>query len=237
MDTQLIITISIMHLVALISPGPDFAIIVRLATLASRQSAIAAALGIAVAIAIHTLLSLTGLSLAIHNSDKLYTLVQVIGASYLAWMGFSALKGAMTIPIKTTSTAVSSSTCEDEGENLSNAKAANNNLASSNKPIEPSMIQGFKIGLLTNLLNPKAMVFFLTLFSTLVTPAATLGTKIALGWMLFSLSFIWFALVSVMLSKASVQQKFRRMSRAIDAITGLIFVIVAMMILYQLILL
>lgn len=217
MDIQLIITLSLIHLVALISPGPDFAIIIRLATLERRAVAIAAALGIALAIGIHTLLSLTGISIAIHNSPQLYAAVQLIGASYLGWMGIGALRAALTHKKE-----------QETPQEVGNLKPK-----STNK-VPLSCYQGLRIGLLTNLLNPKALVFFITLFSALVTPSVALGTKVAAGVMLFSLSFIWFALVSILLSTPQIQQRFKRLSRLIDGLTGGLFLVVAFAILYQL---
>ncbi len=231
MDIQLIITLSFIHLIALISPGPDLAIIIRLATLASRQVAIAAALGIAGAIAIHTLLSLTGLSLAIHNSSQLYALVQLIGASYLGWMGIGALKAAIAHRKQKTA----EPPLQQHNEQYPKEQAASELAAIPVQSEQLSVFQGFRIGLLTNLLNPKALVFFITLFSTLVTPTVTVASKVAIGVIFFSLSFIWFGLVSLMLSTSNMQQRFRRMGPAIDLLTGTIFVIVAVTILYQLV--
>ncbi|MGL5360483.1 MAG: LysE family translocator, partial [Shewanella sp.] len=92
MDLPLLFTLALIHTVALISPGPDFALMVKIATQQSRAAALAAALGISAAILIHTLCSLTGVSVVIANSQSLYLLVQAIGASYLAWMGYGALR-------------------------------------------------------------------------------------------------------------------------------------------------
>ncbi len=86
MDLSLLLTLAVIHAVALISPGPDFAIMVKIATQQSRSTAIAAAVGISVAILAHTILSLTGVSLLIKSSHTLYLLVQIVGATYLAWM-------------------------------------------------------------------------------------------------------------------------------------------------------
>jgi len=88
--------------------------------------------------------------------------------------------------------------------------------------------QGFLTGLYTNLLNPKALVFFLTLFSALITPSVTTSTKIASAVLLLSLSLAWFGFLAVMLSKAQVQLKLQRLTPIIDAIIGVIFMSVAL---------
>ncbi|WP_299805964.1 LysE family transporter [uncultured Shewanella sp.] len=206
MELQLLLSLSIIHLVALASPGPDFALVVRLATQESRAAAVASALGIAVAILGHTLLSLTGVSLIIQSSDKLFSIVQLVGASYLAWMGLGAIIAAWQHwkdPVALEKSATS--------KGISNFK-------------------GFMQGLYTNILNPKALVFFITLFSTLITPEISLATKSAAAALLFGLSFFWFSFIAVVLSKPKIQLKMKRASPVINLLTGLVFVSVALMI-------
>ncbi|MCL1136978.1 LysE family translocator [Shewanella pneumatophori] len=206
MDFQLLISLAIVHLIALASPGPDFALVVRLATQESRAAAVASAMGIAVAILGHTLLSLTGVSLLIKSSEVLFTLVQLTGASYLAWMGLGAVKAAwlhwrdkFTLEQCT------------KGKGL-------------------TVYQGFMQGLYTNILNPKALVFFITLFSTLITPQISLATKSAAAALLFGLSFIWFSFIAIVLSKPNIQLKMKQASPLINLVTGLVFIFVALMI-------
>ncbi|MGS0692526.1 LysE family translocator [Shewanella sp. 0m-4] len=206
MELQLLISLSFIHLIALASPGPDFALVVRLATQESRAAAVASALGIAVAILGHTLLSLTGVSLIIQSSALLFTLVQLAGASYLAWMGMGAIKAAWLhwkdpVSIET---------------------------ATQGRGITP--YKGFMQGLYTNILNPKALVFFITLFSTLITPQVSFATKSMAALLLFSLSFIWFSLIAVVLSKPTIQLKMKQASPLINLVTGLVFIGVALMI-------
>ena len=70
MFTSLFLTLGLVHLVALASPGPDFALILR--TSLNRPTALGAALGIALAILLHATLSLTGISLLIASQPWLF---------------------------------------------------------------------------------------------------------------------------------------------------------------------
>lgn len=209
MDWQLLATIGMIHSLALISPGPDFALMVKIASQQTRQTALAAALGIAIAILVHTILSLTGVSLLIHSSPVLYTIVQLCGASYLGWMGIGALKSAFRI---------------QEGASTLNETSP-----------AISAISGFNRGLLTNLLNPKALVFFITLFSTLMTPSISFNTRIAAAVLLFTLSAAWFGLLAILLSKPKMQRKFQQFNRLVNGLIGFVFISVSSLILYQLI--
>lgn len=225
MDLSLLLTLAVIHTVALISPGPDFAIMVKIATQQPRGTAISAAVGISMAILAHTILSLTGVSLLIKSSHTLYLLVQIVGASYLAWMGFGALRAGLAILAK-----CKASASTNAGTKVDALSADVECAASIAGGLGGAMSrrQGFLTGLYTNLLNPKALVFFLTLFSALITPSVTTSTKIAAATLLLSLSLAWFGFVAVMLSKAQVQLKLQRLTPIIDAIIGVIFMSVAL---------
>ncbi|MCU8034467.1 LysE family translocator [Shewanella oncorhynchi] len=227
MDLSLLLTLAVIHAVALISPGPDFAIMVKIATQQSRSTAVSAAVGISIAILAHTILSLTGVSLLIKSSHTLYLLVQIVGASYLAWMGFGALRAGLAILAKRKMSArVHAGTNDDAVISAGDVEG----VASVAGGLGGAMSrrQGFLTGLYTNLLNPKALVFFLTLFSALITPSVTTSTKIASAILLLSLSLAWFGFLAVMLSKAQVQLKLQRLTPVIDAVIGVIFMSVAL---------
>ena len=228
MDLSLLLTLGVIHTVALISPGPDFAIMVKIATQQRRNTALAAAAGISVAILAHTILSLTGVSLVIKSSHILYLVVQIAGASYLAWMGFSALRSGMAIWRKPLA-----SVDDEANDNVQDTSADS---VSKICVIPMSQRQGFLTGLYTNLLNPKALVFFLTLFSALITPDVTASTKLVSAVLLFVLSLAWFGLLAVMLSKAQVQLKLQRLTPIIDVVIGVIFMSVAVAIVTNLVL-
>ncbi|WP_285162856.1 LysE family transporter [Shewanella goraebulensis] len=220
MDFTLLSTLAVIHCLALISPGPDFAIIVKTSTQQSRQTALMCAAGISASILIHSLLSLLGISIMIKQSELAYFTVQIIGVSYLAWMGFGALASA-----------VKSFQNKSEPSEVLQTRSAKANI--SFDAITPA--KGFKIGLYTNLLNPKALIFFITIFTVLVTPEVTASTKIASASLLFILSLIWFCFLALILTKPAIQNKMSKGSNIIDAITGVIFIGVALTILLSLI--
>lgn len=226
MDLSLLLTLAVIHAVALISPGPDFAIMVKIATQQSRSTAVAAAVGISIAILAHTILSLTGVSLLIKSSHTLYLLVQIVGASYLAWMGFGALRAGLAILAKRKMSARVHVGTNDAVISASDAEGVASVAGGLGGVM--SRRQGFLTGFYTNLLNPKALVFFLTLFSALITPSVTTSTKIASAILLLSLSLAWFGFLAVMLSKAQVQLKLQRLTPVIDAVIGVIFMSVAL---------
>lgn len=239
MDFSLLMTLGVIHCVALISPGPDFAIVVKIATQETRATALAAAIGISVAILLHSILSLTGLSLIIQSSPALYLLVQILGASYLGWMGIGALRSAWnSLRPKLTRTEK-----EVVAEAMGNMAPSDTDVATAEPwaqmpsagtaaplaaTVPMTQIQGFIKGLYTNLLNPKALVFFLTLFSALLTVQISLATKVAAALLLLLLSLIWFGSLALVLSRPAIQRRLQRLMPGIDALIGLVFVAVAL---------
>lgn len=245
MDLSLLWTIGIIHLVALVSPGPDFAIVVKLASQQCRSVALACAAGISVAILAHTLLSLTGVSLLIQSSHYAYLIVQLVGASYLGWMGIGALKSVLqSLNAKRRSHAALAQTTAPmtmNNQGFTEAPIENQAIEQqgvNNKTPEASTLvltnqQGFLKGLYTNLLNPKALVFFMTLFSALVTPEVSQSTKLGLVLLLLILSLIWFSFLAIILTKDKIKQQLIRLTPLIDTLVGLLFTSVALAILYQ----
>ncbi|MCL1065038.1 LysE family translocator [Shewanella benthica] len=208
MELQLLISLAIIHSVALASPGPDFALVVKMASQESRSTAIASAVGISVAILLHSLLSVTGVSLLIKSSDLLFVAVQLIGASYLGWMGIGAIRGTI------------SQWCN---------KASSQDVDNTSH-LGLSIKQGFLQGLYTNLLNPKAMVFFITLFSAMITPDINFITKASAVFIMLILSLIWFIFIALVLSKPLIQLKVKRASPVINLVTGILFISIAVII-------
>jgi threonine efflux protein len=245
MDLSLLWTIGIIHLVALVSPGPDFAIVVKLASQQCRSVALACAAGISVAILAHTLLSLTGVSLLIQSSHYAYLIVQLVGASYLGWMGIGALKSVLQslIAKRRSHAALAQTTAPMTMNNQGFTEAPIENPAieqqggNEKTPETATLVltnqQGFLKGLYTNLLNPKALVFFMTLFSALVTPEVSQSTKLGLVLLLLILSLIWFSFLAIILTKDKVKQQLIRLTPLIDTLVGLLFTSVALAILYQ----
>jgi threonine/homoserine/homoserine lactone efflux protein len=139
-------------------------------------------------------------------------MVKLIGASYLGWMGVGAIKAAIT-HWRDKQSAI----FEKEQRNMLSVK------------------KGFLLGFYTNMLNPKAMVFFITLFSTLITPNVALETKIAATCLLLVLSLVWFIFIAFVLSKPNIQKMMQSATPTINLVTGILFLSVTLVIIAGLI--
>ena len=202
MFTSLFLTLGLVHLVALASPGPDFALILR--TSLHRPTALGAALGIALAILLHATLSLTGISLLIASQPWLFLAVKLVGALYLGWLGWGALMAA-----RQQSSAV--------------MQSAANELRGWGK--------GVRAGIATNLLNPKALVFFIGMLAAMVSPEVDGVARSLLVVELFIISVCWFGMLAWSLSTSRAQQLLQRVQRPLNLVTGVLFATVSLSIL------
>ncbi|MBD1559639.1 LysE family translocator [Vibrio sp. S9_S30] len=209
-ETTLLLTLAAVHFIALLSPGPDFALVVQNASRHGRQTGVYIALGLSVGILLHSIFSLTGVSYLVQQYPSVFQLLQVAGGGYLLYLGLSALRFVFQYRNQPTS----------QNTSASNMVLSNRKLA-------------FMRGFITNILNPKALVFFVSLMSSLVPASMSLTGKSIALLILWSLSFAWFAALAWMLSAARFQAILKRMSPYIDGLCGLIFTGIGLSILSQ----
>ena len=155
-EVTILVTLASIHFIALMSPGPDFALVVQNATRHGRQTGLYIALGLSCGILLHSLLSLTGISYLVHKQPTLFAIMQLAGGSYLLYLGFGALKATWQIIQH-----------HDDDSEVVNSK----DLILTNKR------DAFSKGFMTNILNPKALVFFVSLMSSLVPADMSLSGK------------------------------------------------------------
>lgn len=211
-EVTILVTLASIHFIALMSPGPDLALVVQNATRHGRQTGLYIALGLSCGILLHSLFSLTGISYLVHQQATLFSLIQLAGGSYLLYLGFGALRSTWSIVQQSDDQAVETKTKD---------------LVIANKR------EAFSKGFATNILNPKALVFFISLMSSLV-PAdmSQSGKGIALV-ILFGLSLFWFSLLAWMLSTKVLQKKLSEATVYIDGLCGVVFSIIGLSILWQ----
>lgn len=209
-EISLLITLASVHFIALMSPGPDVALVIQNATRYGRQTGLFIALGLSCGIFLHSLLSLTGVSYLVHQHPILFAVLQLSGGSYLLYLGSHALRHTIKHWRQTTANLVQQPT-----------------LLLNNKR------QAFSRGFITNILNPKALVFFISLMSSLVPAGMSLQGKGFALLILWGLSLLWFASLAWMLSTERLQRQLQQASRYIDLLCGIIFSLIGIIILYQ----
>ncbi|MEY1662531.1 LysE family translocator [Isoalcanivorax beigongshangi] len=183
--------LALVHLLAVIAPGPDLAVTVRNSVRGGRRAGVFTALGIGAAMAVHASYAIAGLTL-LQRHPTLLLAVQVLGIGYLLWLAWQLLRAQPAGPGAAPVTAAA----------LSAAAA-------------------WRMGFLTNLLNPKAVLFFTALFTNLVSLTTPLWAKVGYGVWMCMVNALWFTLVAWLLSGAA-QQALARHGYWVDRLMGLV---------------
>lgn len=197
------ITLMATFTIAAISPGPDFAMVVRQSIVHGRRTAILTSAGIASAIIVHGTYTILGIGLVVTQSLFLFNILKIAGALYLLYLGISALRAPAPKP----------------PASLDNPEAVTAQ--------EFSAARAFTIGFLTNLLNPKAMLFFLSLFTTLVDAHRAVPLKAGYVGAMSMLLFAWFALVSLFFTTPAIRAGFYRLGQWFNRVTGAALIFLA----------
>ena len=200
------LTVAILHLFAVVSPGPDFALITRQSLRFNRRVAIWTSLGISVGILFHCLLAITGLVILITSNELFSTILKIIGSAYLLYLGInSVIRNQKKSELE-----------DKDKENL-------------------NKFNGFLVGLITNITNVKAILFFVTVFSVVIDSENSLslifyGTYMALA------TFLWFAFISYVFTSNKFKNKFLSFLTTFEKIIGIILILLSLqIIIFQLI--
>ncbi len=217
-------TIALVHLVAVASPGPDFAVVVRNSLAYGRRIAIYTSIGIGLAILLHVGYSLVGLSVVIATTPWLFKTFSYLAAGYLLYLAYGALKSGPSQPPVEGEAEVSNNVdikVDNSDKNrLANTKAANNIKASPRISAQKALWIGF----LTNGLNPKATLFFLSLFTAIIDIDTPFSIKLGYGIYLAIATGLWFCFLSYLLSTSKIAQLIGKKGYWLDRAMGVLLV-------------
>jgi RhtB (resistance to homoserine/threonine) family protein len=180
-------------------PGADFAMVLRQSIAHGRRAALFTSAGIATSILVHGSYTLLGIGVIVGQSLMAFNIIKWVGAAYLVWLAIAALRSPAPQP------------------------PAESDLAGARR----GDFAAFALGFLTNLLNPKAVLFFLALFTSLVSAHTGGDIKVFYVACMSIMLFAWFALVSVFFTTPSVRQGFFRFGRWFNRVTGITFIVLA----------
>ena len=196
---NLFLTIALVHLVALLSPGPDFFFVSQTAVSRSRHEAMAGVAGITLGVAMWAALALLGLQLLLHRLIWLERLIAICGGLYLCWMGLKMLRGALTKPVQ--------------------------NQAAQPVQVFVGAWRSLRNGLFTNLANPKVVIYFGSIFSAFVGTSISPAERWGLWAMVVAETFLWFSFVAGCFALPVMRRGYLRISRWIDGCAGAVFML------------
>lgn len=188
----LLATIAAVNLAAVISPGPDFIMAVRNSLQYSRKTGIYTAIGFGLGISVHIIYCIAGLAFIISKSIIVFSIIKYLGAAYLIYIGLKSI--------------FSKSSKLKIGE------------IKSQKDI--SALQAVKIGFLTNILNPKATLFYLGLFTFIIKPDTPALILAAASLVMIATIIGWFSLVAVFFTHARIRKIYEKFQTAINKTLG-----------------
>jgi len=194
-DFHVVLTASLVCLAGVMSPGPNFVAVTHRAVTAPRSEALALVAGIACVSVLWSGSALFGLGVLFTLFPWLFWTVKLLGAAYLVWLGFQLLR-QMRLPLAKDS-----------------ARAA-----------QTSLRHAFRQGLLTNLANPKAMMFYASVFSAAVPAGATPATLAVIVAAVGAIATVWYGSVALFLSGAHANRLYRRGKPLIEGACGVFLI-------------
>ena len=190
-------------LVAAISPGPDFIIVVRNSLVYSRKAGFWTSFGVACALFFHLTYTVIGIGVLIAESPLCYTVIKYAGVFYLFYLGITALVSA-----------------------FKNHSAVQMNYKKSEIELSPKT--AFKQGFLTNVLNPKCALFFISLFSQFITPTTPLFLRVEFAFVNWVISLSWFLFLAYLITAKVFAAKVTRARTYIDGIMGGVLILLGL---------
>ena len=195
---RLFLTVALVHLFALMRPGPDFFFVSQTAASRSRREAMMGVVGISLGIVVWAGVALMGLHLILQKMAWLHQVIMVGGGIYLCWMGWQLLRSARS-------------------------QNAQSTPAPEVKVALPKPGRSFIRGFLTNLSNPKAVIYFGSVFSLFVGDDVGAGARWGLFLLIIAETFVWFSLVAVVFALPAMRRGYQRLAKWIDGLAGVLF--------------
>jgi RhtB (resistance to homoserine/threonine) family protein len=195
------LTIASVHLLAVASPGPDFAVVLKHSISFGRRAAIITSIGVGVGILIHVGYSLLGIGIIIKTTPVLFQVFSYVAAAYLLYLGWGAIRSPAP-------------------KNINNVEVEKVIQIISDK-------KAFMVGFLTNGLNPKATLFFLSVFAVAVSPSTPNLIKLGYGLYLAVATGVWFCVLSLFLSSKKVTLFIGKKGYWFDRVMGIVLILLA----------
>ncbi len=184
------------------SPGPSLATVVKHTLSGRRVNGIVAAWAHSIGIGFYALITVIGLAVVLQQFPLVFKTISYLGAGYLIYLGYAALRSNGGIAAK----------------------------LASGQPV--SLIESAKEGLLISLLNPKIALFFLALFSQFVTLGNDPLDKSIMVLTPIIVDGLWYTIVSCLLSVAGVVDKLRQQAKWIDRLSGVVLIALALRVVF-----
>ncbi len=187
---QGLIIITSVHLLAAASPGPDFVLVSQQTLSNGKRAGLLCSIGIALGLSVHILYSAFGLAAVIANSSSALWLIKLLGGTYLIYLGINGLRAKARRGEATTAVA------------------------------NQTALKTIGLGFLCNALNPKAPIYFISLFTIVLSQNTPAQHLLIYGIWMMVLQFAWFSFLTLLLSRPMVTDRFQALGHWIDRVAG-----------------
>ena len=165
----------------------------------SRRAGVYTSLGVATGSGLFALAGMLGLILVINSLPHFAIFVRIVGGSYLAWLGYNMIRSS-----------------RNQSQPDTDVQTDTMLL------LQP--LAAYRIGLLTNLSNPKAWAFYFSLFTLVMTPETPFWAKALLNSAMFVISFAWYASVAVLITDSRIRPMFLRIQPVVQSLLGIVLI-------------
>jgi len=193
------------HFLALVSPGPDFIMAIRNSLTYSRRTGIFTAVGFSLGIAVHIAYCLAGIAVIISQSIFIFNTLKIIGALYLIYIGVKSLR----------------------------TKSTGLFIEKQKKEQDISALKAVKMGFLTNVLNPKATLFFLSLFTLGISSDTSFFIVLVASIFMVINTVIWFSLIALFFTQKRIQVLFGKFEGVFNKVFGSLLVLLGIKLLFH----
>ncbi|EPG7576695.1 LysE family translocator [Providencia huaxiensis] len=197
-----IIAVATITILAVISPGPDFAMVTRNSYTYGIKTGLLCALGIAIGVQVHVFYTVFGITLVILSSPTLFLIVKLIGVFYLVYIGFKSLTNKVKISSDKT----------------------------DSQPL--SALNAFKNGFLTNALNPKTMFFVVSVYSQVISTQNSIWLNLSYGLFISFAHWLWFSLIAIFFATPVVRNKILNYQFIMDRTIGALLILLGLSLLF-----
>lgn len=209
------VSLAIIHVTAVITPGANFLAVTQTALTRSRRAGLWVARGIITGSIIHVTAGMIGFAAVISRIPLLFATIRLLGGLYFAYTGFKMLKAAyQQYRIRHIT---------QFAETDQPATAMFDDIRSSD---------AYRRGLFTHLSNPASMLYYVSLFTGFVPLDASLLEKILIALALLGTTTTWYLLVAVLFSQASIRRFYFRLMPYMNALFGLLWMALAAKLLF-----
>ncbi|WP_176330157.1 LysE family translocator [Oceanospirillum sanctuarii] len=182
------------------SPGVDTLVVIRNTLRGGFRDGAVTSFAICLGLFVHAVISAGGISLILLQSAYLFTALKLVGALYLIWLGYKSLSSALA---------------RNHSSSLGQA------LEESTSEAQVSVWRSFREGFLSNVLNPKTIVFYMAFLPQFIQHGEPAMVKsLFLAGVHFAIANVWQLLIVLMVGRASVWLLKGSVMRAVDGVIG-----------------